>query len=352
MFYLAFAILCVHFTQGKVPLIIDTDIGGGGCHDVDDVGALCVANALADNDEVELLAVVQNTKPSQCAAVISVVNHFYGRDHVPIGAYKGDGLGSNASYLSYVTDLAENWPSPIKNATQVQSGVEVYRRALVAEDDHSVTISSIGLLTNLAALLRSGPDAISPLSGRELVGRKVRLLAVMGGEFPSSLGKSAGCNFCACAFGEQVEVATAVAATSYVFANIPSTVRIAFVGAGVGFRVSTGGILSSCAPAANPCRQAYIDYEGAPGKSRYSWDLLTTLIAVRGPGAAGGSYCQHCDGVIEVDPRNAANTWKHGPPSNQTYFVLVDPEFAARTLDQLLCQPPKAATATLDTVFM
>ena len=44
-----------------VGLIIDTDIGGGGCQDVDDVVAVCIANALADNGEAALLAVVQNT---------------------------------------------------------------------------------------------------------------------------------------------------------------------------------------------------------------------------------------------------------------------------------------------------
>ena len=35
-----------------VKLIIDTDIGGGGCNDVDDVVAVCIANALTDNGEV------------------------------------------------------------------------------------------------------------------------------------------------------------------------------------------------------------------------------------------------------------------------------------------------------------
>ena len=29
-----------------VPLIIDTDMGGGGCRDVDDVAAVCMASAL------------------------------------------------------------------------------------------------------------------------------------------------------------------------------------------------------------------------------------------------------------------------------------------------------------------
>eukprot|EP01052_Picozoa_sp_SAG31_P022333 SAG31_NODE_1772_length_7306_cov_3.341335_12_plen_89_part_00 len=45
----------------NVKLIIDTDIGGGGCKDVDDVIAVCIANALADNGEADLVAVVQNT---------------------------------------------------------------------------------------------------------------------------------------------------------------------------------------------------------------------------------------------------------------------------------------------------
>ena len=62
-----------------VKLIIDTDIGGGGCNDVDDVVALCIANALVDTGEAELLAVVQNTAPFQCAGAISVLNTFYGR---------------------------------------------------------------------------------------------------------------------------------------------------------------------------------------------------------------------------------------------------------------------------------
>ena len=57
-----------------VPLIVDTDIGGGGCKDVDDVAALCMAHALADNGEADLLAVLQNTSPEPCAGVIGVIN--------------------------------------------------------------------------------------------------------------------------------------------------------------------------------------------------------------------------------------------------------------------------------------
>jgi hypothetical protein len=48
------------------------------------VAALCMARALVDNSGVELLAVVQNTQPPPCSGVISVLNHHYRRDSVPI----------------------------------------------------------------------------------------------------------------------------------------------------------------------------------------------------------------------------------------------------------------------------
>ena len=48
----------------------------------------------------------------------------------------------------------------------------------------------------------------------------------------------------------------------------------------IGLAVQSGGALSSCAPATNPCRQAFVDYEGGPNKSRYSWDPLSTMNEV------------------------------------------------------------------------
>lgn len=100
------SVLAVGSASGT-KLIIDTDIGGGGCNDVDDVVAVCIAwvsanhpaaselvrrspgqthpfrNALADNGEAELIAVVQNTAPLQCAGAISVLNNFCkNNDHV------------------------------------------------------------------------------------------------------------------------------------------------------------------------------------------------------------------------------------------------------------------------------
>ena len=50
---------------------------------------------------------------------------------------------------------------------------------LSAQPDRSVAISSVGLLTNLAALLRSGPDDNSPLDGRALVAQKVGTVSIL-----------------------------------------------------------------------------------------------------------------------------------------------------------------------------
>ena len=68
-----------------VKLIIDTDMSS----DVDDVAAVCIAHALADAGEAKLAAVVHNTGLTEGAGAISVINHYYGRDDVPIGRLQG-----------------------------------------------------------------------------------------------------------------------------------------------------------------------------------------------------------------------------------------------------------------------
>ena len=56
-----------------VPLIIDTDMS----IDVDDVGALCVAHALQDLGEAQILAVTHNTGLDQGVGAISVITNYY-----------------------------------------------------------------------------------------------------------------------------------------------------------------------------------------------------------------------------------------------------------------------------------
>jgi hypothetical protein len=239
-----------------------------------------------------------------------------------------------------VTELVENWPSPIKNTSQVPDSIEVYRGALASQSDHSVSIASIGIMTNLEALLKSGPDHNSNLTGVELVAQKVKLLAVMGGKYPTSNGQPE-CNMCGCAHANKESAATAAAASGYVFSNMPSNVKILFSGFEVGLQVQTGARLSTCSGPSNPCREAMINYEGGLGKSRFSWDPLTTLAAVRGARGVGCNECTNCRGVNKVDPLTGNNEWVPGPKSNQTYLILQDAKAAGDAIDTLVCQPPK-----------
>src|SRR4029077_13841175 len=52
-----------------------------------------------------------------------------------------------------------------------------------SQPDRSVVIVQVGFSTNLARLLDSPPDKYSPLSGRELAKKKVKLLSLMAGAF-------------------------------------------------------------------------------------------------------------------------------------------------------------------------
>lgn len=254
--------------------------------------------------------------------------------------------------------LVDKFPSPIKSASKVPDSVDVYRQTLSAAADRSVAISSIGLLTNLEALLKSRPDQHSKLSGYDLVAQKVKLLAVMGGKYPDSRrtgGKYPGpeCNLCGGQDkGHPGDKVTAHNASGYVFSHMPPEVRIVYSGDSVGASVQSGAVLSSCAPTNNPCRAAMINFEGGEGKSRYSFDPLNTLLAVRGAAGASCTACTNCSGVNIVDGNTGNNWWQKGPESNQTYTVLKNNFTAGMAIDALLCQTPKhvAAKPTGDVV--
>ena len=113
-----FAILAPNSANAQVPLIIDTDAS----FDVDDVVAICLAHALADRGETKILAIVHDAGIPEGIGAVSVLNHWYGRDDILLGAYKGDyGKDGNGNWVRghYVDDLVNNWDSPIKDSSQV-----------------------------------------------------------------------------------------------------------------------------------------------------------------------------------------------------------------------------------------
>jgi len=290
----------------------------------------------------------------QGVGMISVINHYYGRDDIRIGAYKGPfnnpGQAQPGSWIAvnssgpYVNELVPLFPSPIKNSSQVPDAIEVYKSALAGQPDNSVVIVSIGFLSNLAALLKQG--------GASLVAQKVRAIAMMGGIYPflnrSVLsGRLAEWNFggaCGKFLGNVAAPCPDTPRfTKSTLDGLPPTVPLVFSGFEMGRQVFTGGRISNCTSSDNPIRAAFEKYhswdEHCP--PRNSWDPATTLFAVMG---LGEFWDQQEGGHNEVNGTTGANKWVHGSKTQQSYLVLKNgmADKLGLFMDGLLCAPPDA----------
>lgn len=231
-----------------VRVIYETDM----TFDVDDVGALAVLHALADQDEAEILGISYNEVHPQGPQAIQVINSWYGRSHLPIGTYEGTLINPDRSrYLKYVAQM----PADLKRS-HLSDSVDFYSSLLKQQEDQSVTIVSVGFLNNLAALLRKHPD---------LVRDKVVRLIVMGGLVNDNF------NFV------RHEL---VLDTQFVIEQWPSTLVVTDLGG----RLYTGVTLAN-SPTGNPIREAYFRWFDKQFKGRSSWDQIAVLIAVRGESA-------------------------------------------------------------------
>jgi|GEM_PF-523793 Inosine-uridine nucleoside N-ribohydrolase len=255
-----------HLSHGASPapvkLIFDTDYST----DCDDPGALAVLHALADNGEVEILATGASTSMAKAPGAIDVVNTYYGRPDLPIGATK-----KSVSYFSnYVDYLFDHFPHDTPLSAEVPDAVEVYRRILAEQPDDSVVFVTVGYLTNMAELLKSAPDAHSPLSGRELVALKVKEWACMGGNFFHDSTNNVN-------FTRDKESAY------YAIRNFPKP--LTFLPREVASEPSPlrAGQELTETPADNPVLVAYQKYFGRlTGLDRHVADPATVLYAVRG----------------------------------------------------------------------
>ena len=73
--------------------------------------------------------------------------------------------------------------------TMPRTRFDVYRRVLAQQPDSSVTLVTVGFLTNLRNLLQSEPDALSPLAREATGGPKSKALGGYGRRFSQREGK-------------------------------------------------------------------------------------------------------------------------------------------------------------------
>jgi inosine-uridine nucleoside N-ribohydrolase len=282
-------------TEGPVKIILDTDLGP----DYDDVGALAFLHAMADSGRAEILATVSCNKHELVAPSINVINTYFGRAELPVGAPKTDGVNLGSSQ-HWADSIVSKYPHTIKSTSEVDDAVNIYRKMLNSQPDKSVTIVTIGFLTNLNNLLKSKPDDLSPLNGYDLVSKKVKILVSMAGRFPT---------------GREFNIYMDPAASKYVYENWPG--EIIFTGFEIGWEIRTGLRLMNSGIKNSPVKDVYsisIPLSAEDKDGRMSWDLTAILIAVYGT----EGFFDTVRGMIIVNP-DGTNSWTNDPAGKHYY---------------------------------
>lgn len=246
-------------------IIFDTDMGP----DYDDVGAIAVLHALADSGECEILATLSCNGHPSVAPTIETFNRYFNRPDIPIGVPQNPVVNAIPQNKWNDSVVAKFQPA-LKGKSVYPVASKVYREVLAAQPDKSVTIVTVGFVTNLYELLQTDGDEYSSLSGTELVAKKVKNWVAMAGAFPE---------------GREYNVMMDAQASVYTFSHWPTP--ILFSGFEIGNPILTGRKVAENGSPDNPVAWAYkynlATYAEVPSENRMSWDLTAVLCAVRDP---------------------------------------------------------------------
>jgi purine nucleosidase len=155
----------------KPRILFDTDITG----DVDDVLALAMCHSLADRGACEFLGVTVSKNNPLTASFVDAQNTFHGRPNLPVGVTRDPKAQHRESRYLKLAESA-NYPHDLRRNEDAKEAVSLIRELLDAQPDHSVTIISVGIASNMAGLVKSP-------GGIDLVKRKVQALSIMAGAF-------------------------------------------------------------------------------------------------------------------------------------------------------------------------
>jgi pyrimidine-specific ribonucleoside hydrolase len=304
--------------KGKpVAIIFDSDMGP----DYDDVGAIAMLHALADSGYANILATVASTKYEGVAAIFNVFNTYFKRPDIAIGVPKGKAL--ELKDVQHWTDtLLLKYPHHIKRNDEVPDATEVYRKVLASQPDKSVTIVTVGFLTNLSALLQSLPDKYSKLNGKELIGKKVKQLVCMAGKFP---------------VGSEFNVDRDAAASQFVFNNWETPVVLS--GFEIGQKIKTGlPLINNNAIKNSPVKDVFricIPLDPQDSAGRMSWDETAVLVAIKGYKPWYGIE----KGKIIV-AEDGTNTWIKEPSPHNYLTEAQSPAIVQQLINTLIMHQP------------
>jgi inosine-uridine nucleoside N-ribohydrolase len=320
IFFMIFYCATNVFAQKKAEpahIIFDSDMGP----DYDDAGAITILHALAAEGEVRILATIASTKYEGVAGVLNVFNTYFKRPNISVGVPKGDALDLR-DWQHWTDTLRAKYPHRIKTNNEAWDAVELYRKILAIQPDQSVTIVTVGFLTNLSNLLNTPADQYSTLSGKELIKKKVKLLVCMAGKFPS---------------GFEFNVMKDAPASQNVFENWNTSVI--FSGFEIGEKIKVGlPLIHDSAIKHDPVKDVFrisIPQAIEDSVGRKSWDETAVLVAIRG---YSPWYNLHKGRMIVA--ADGSDTWDDNG-EGQAYLVeKVDYKIVQDLINELIMHQP------------
>lgn len=229
-------------------VIFDTDIGP----DCDDAGAFAVMAKMAEKYDIKILGAANCTSNKYGTDALAVLSEHVGLD-IPLGEHTGYEILPDGK--KYNKPLVKKYDVKAKN---VLESAAFYKKLLINAEDDSVTVISVGPLTNIAEILEKEP---------KLFNAKVNSIIAMAGKFPS---------------GREFNIECDIKAASYVFENFKNVIVCS--GFEVGHDIMTG--FDEKPEKDNPVYDCYKNYLGKkePPFLRDSWDLTAVQYAFEGDG--------------------------------------------------------------------
>ena len=291
-------------TPSVPKIILETDIG----NDVDDALALDMLYKYLDAGDIDLLGITINKEGTYPAEYADIMNTWYGYPQIPIGIiHNGADCENDATNYAKAVCLIQkdNGELAFKRSlkgdyNQLPEAPSLYRKLLAQQPDSSVTIISVGFSTNLARLLDTPADNVSPLTGKELVAQKVKLLCTMAGCFnnPNLF---------------EYNVVKDIPAAKKIFSEWPTTLVTSPFEVGIAINYPGSSIENDFGWAPmHPVVEAYKSYQQMP-YDRPTWDLTSVLYSVEGPSyfnvSPAGKINVTDQGATEFTPDAAGNRY-------------------------------------------
>ncbi len=260
-------------SNSKIKVIFETDMG----NDVDDALALDMLYKYMDAGKIELLSIMTNKESKYSPEFIDIMNTWYGYPQIPIGIIH-DGADCENDAVNYAKQVClmksregtSLFKRSLSDYSKLPEAHLLYRKILAQQENNSVTIVSVGFSTNLARLLDTPPDDVSPLTGKELVAQKVKLLCTMAGCFDRD-------NFF------EYNIVKDIPAANKVFAEWPSPLVTSPFEVGIAIDYPGKSIVEDFSWASvHPMVEAYKSYQQML-YDRPTWDLTSVLYSVEGP---------------------------------------------------------------------